>query len=84
VVWGGGRSCGSSWRPVSNDTIKWGLGEDIFMQVPAEVKARFYGCGNPIPSGIGGLTVLDLGCGSGRDCYVAASLVREQRTPVSS
>ena len=37
---------------------------------------KFYGCGTPIPSGgIEGLNILDLGSGSGRDCYVAASLV---------
>ncbi|KXZ46284.1 hypothetical protein GPECTOR_45g154 [Gonium pectorale] len=45
--------------------------------VPGEVKEKFYGCGNPIPAGITGLRVLDLGCGSGRDCYVAARLVGE-------
>jgi SAM-dependent methyltransferase len=44
--------------------------------VPKEVLDRFYGCGNPVPSaGIEGLHVLDLGCGSGRDCYVAAHFV---------
>ncbi|GIL82518.1 hypothetical protein Vretifemale_11342 [Volvox reticuliferus] len=48
--------------------------------VPAEVKEKFYGCGNPIPTGIDGLRVLDLGCGSGRDCYVAAKLVGETGT----
>ncbi|KAG2439076.1 hypothetical protein HYH02_006603 [Chlamydomonas schloesseri] len=47
-------------------------------EVPAEVKEKFYGCGNPIPAGIEGLRVLDLGCGSGRDCYVAAKLVGEK------
>ncbi|KAG2488760.1 hypothetical protein HYH03_012758 [Edaphochlamys debaryana] len=46
--------------------------------VPAEVKDRFYGCGNPIPAGISGLRVLDLGCGSGRDCYVAARMVGDK------
>ena len=34
--------------------------------VPEEVLARFYGCGAPLPLGIDGLTVLDLGSGSGR------------------
>ena len=48
-------------------TVRSALGK-----VPAEVKNKFYGCGNPIPAGIDGLRVLDLGCGSGRDCYVAA------------
>jgi ubiquinone/menaquinone biosynthesis C-methylase UbiE len=40
-----------------------------------EILAKFYGCGSPIPEGIEGLTVLDLGCGSGRDVYIAARLV---------
>lgn len=39
--------------------------------------SKFYGCGNPIPLGIKGLKLLDLGSGSGRDCYVAAKLVGE-------
>lgn len=43
--------------------------------MPNPVVEKFYGCGNPIPLGIEGLRVLDLGCGSGRDCYVAAQLV---------
>ena len=38
---------------------------------------KFYGCGAPLPAGIDGLTVLDLGSGSGRDCYAAAALVGE-------
>lgn len=42
--------------------------------VPAEVLDRFYGCGAPLPLGINGLRILDLGCGSGRDCYLAAAL----------
>jgi len=46
----------------------------VLKLVPAEVKDRFYGCGNPIPEGIEGLHVLDLGSGSGRDCYAAALL----------
>jgi SAM-dependent methyltransferase len=36
---------------------------------------RYYGCGTPLPLGITGLRVLDLGSGTGRDCYVAARLV---------
>lgn len=46
-------------------------------KVPQQVKSRFYGCGNPVPLGIHGLKVLDLGCGSGRDCYMAAQFVGE-------
>lgn len=42
--------------------------------VHEDVIKRFYGCGSPIPELLEGLTVLDLGCGSGRDCYVLAQL----------
>lgn len=43
--------------------------------VHPEVRQRFYGCGSPIPPALDGCTVLDVGCGSGRDCYVLAQLV---------
>ena len=45
--------------------------------IPEEVLSRFYGCGAPVPLGIQGLQVLDLGSGSGRDCYLCAALVGE-------
>lgn len=48
---------------------------EALSKVPTEVLEKFYGCGNPVPPEIEGLTVLDLGSGSGRDCYVAAKLV---------
>ena len=47
-------------------------------KVPAEVMDKFYGCGAPLPLGIDGLNVLDLGSGSGRDAYGCAGLVGEQ------
>lgn len=40
-----------------------------------EVQSRFYGCGSPIPLALEGMTVLDLGCGSGRDAYILSQLV---------
>jgi SAM-dependent methyltransferase len=44
-------------------------------EVHEEVRARFYGCGSPIPPAIQGAHVLDLGCGAGRDCYILSKLV---------
>lgn len=42
-----------------------------------EIKDRFYGCGSPLPPALEGMTVLDLGCGSGRDVYLLSRLVGE-------
>jgi len=50
---------------------------DALSLVADEVQAKYYGCGLTIPSAIEGLRVLDLGSGSGRDCYIASKLVGE-------
>ncbi len=50
----------------------------LLADVHPEVSERFYGCGSPLPPALTGCTVLDLGCGSGRDCYVLSRLVGEQ------
>ena len=46
--------------------------------VHTDVTDRFYGCGFPIPDAVRGLTVVDLGCGTGRDVYILAQLVGEE------
>lgn len=51
--------------------------QDAIKQVPEEIRAKFYGCGAPLPLGIDGLRILDLGSGSGRDAFVCAKLVGE-------
>lgn len=43
-----------------------------------EVLERFYGCGSPIPPLVSGLTVLDLGCGTGRDTFILSRLVGQK------
>ena len=49
----------------------------LMADLPEEVLSKFYGCGAPVPLGIEGMRVLDLGSGSGRDCYLSAALVGE-------
>ena len=49
----------------------------ILEEIDAEILDRFYGCGSPIPPLLEGKTVLDLGCGTGRDAYVLSKLVGE-------
>ncbi|MEL6615599.1 MAG: methyltransferase domain-containing protein [Bacteroidota bacterium] len=46
----------------------------ILSLLPDEVLSKFYGCGSPIPAALTGQTILDLGCGTGRDAFVAAAL----------
>lgn len=47
----------------------------LLANIHTDVSSRFYGCGSPIPHAIEGATVLDLGCGTGRDCYLLSQLV---------
>lgn len=49
--------------------------QEAVAQLHPEVGERFYGCGSPIPFELRGRTVLDLGCGSGRDVYLLSWLV---------
>ncbi len=51
--------------------------KEIAGELPAEICERFYGCGSPIPPLLEGCTVLDLGCGTGRDVYICSKLVGE-------
>jgi len=50
---------------------------EILPLIAAEIKNRFYGCGSPLPPLLEGMTVLDLGCGTGRDVFIASKLVGE-------
>ena len=47
-------------------------------RVHDEVAARYYGCGLVAPQELRGARILDLGSGSGRDCYVLSQLVGAQ------
>ncbi|SDY26026.1 methyltransferase domain-containing protein [Nitrosomonas sp. Nm58] len=50
----------------------------LLAKVHSEVLSRYYGCGLVLPQLLDSLTVLDLGCGAGRDVYVLSQLVGEQ------
>ena len=58
------------------DAMPWHL-RPFLSDLHPEVVSRFYGCGSPLPPTLEGCTVLDLGCGSGRDCYLLSRLVGE-------
>jgi len=42
-----------------------------------QVAAKYYGCGLVAPEELKGMRILDLGSGSGRDCYMLSQLVGE-------
>jgi arsenite methyltransferase len=46
--------------------------------IEEEIQLKFYGCGSPIPLVLEGMKVLDLGCGTGRDCFVLSYYVGEK------
>ncbi len=48
---------------------------EILQEIHPDVIARSYGCGSPIPPELAGQMVLDLGSGSGRDCFILSRLV---------
>jgi arsenite methyltransferase len=50
----------------------------IINMIEPEILERFYGCGSPIPLCLKGCKVIDLGCGTGRDVYLASKLVAEK------
>jgi len=48
---------------------------EAIAEIHDEVVSKYYGCGLTIPYQVEGLKILDLGSGSGRDCYIASKLV---------
>lgn len=50
---------------------------DIERQLDSEILTKFYGCGSPIPPALQGCTVLDLGCGTGKDVFIVSRLAGE-------
>ncbi|XP_036399021.1 arsenite methyltransferase [Megalops cyprinoides] len=51
---------------------------NVLAEVHPEVTSRYYGCGLVVPECLEHCRLLDLGCGSGRDCYMLSRLVGEK------
>ncbi|PJB71528.1 MAG: methyltransferase type 11 [Alphaproteobacteria bacterium CG_4_9_14_3_um_filter_47_13] len=50
----------------------------LLKNVHDTVQSKFYGCGSPLPVAAEGRTVLDLGCGTGRDAFLLSQIVGEK------
>ena len=48
--------------------------KDTLPYIMDEIKDKYYGCGSPMPLVLENQTMLDLGCGSGRDVYILSKL----------
>ncbi|HEB28005.1 MAG TPA: methyltransferase domain-containing protein [Porticoccus sp.] len=51
--------------------------KQIMAKIHPEVSSKYYGCGLVAPELLEGMRILDLGSGSGQDCYVLSALVGE-------
>ncbi|KAL5015819.1 hypothetical protein ScPMuIL_005408 [Solemya velum] len=52
--------------------------KDAMALVHVDVESRYYGCGLVIPEMLEDTKILDLGSGSGRDCFILSKLVGEK------
>ena len=50
----------------------------ILADIHPEVSGKYYGCGLVAPELLDGMRILDLGSGSGQDCFVLSALVGER------
>ncbi|KAK6486242.1 arsenite methyltransferase [Huso huso] len=62
-------SCSRGCRPMPDSA------REALKLVHPDVCARYFGCGLVVPESLEGCKVLDLGSGSGRDCYILSKLV---------
>lgn len=49
--------------------------QSLLLNIHETVLNKFYGCGSPLPVAVEGCTVLDLGCGAGRDAFLLSQIV---------
>ncbi|KAM9323787.1 arsenite methyltransferase [Gastrophryne carolinensis] len=65
-------ACASSSKPLPKYL------KDALSEVHEDVASRYYGCGLTVPECLESCRILDLGSGSGRDCYTLTKLVGPQ------
>lgn len=51
---------------------------NVMAMIHDEVISKYYGCGLTIPYQVKNQNILDLGSGSGRDCFIASKLVGQE------
>lgn len=51
--------------------------KEISPMIADEIVMKYYGCGSPIPLALEGSSILDLGCGTGKDSYIASKIAGE-------
>ncbi|MFT7560679.1 MAG: arsenite methyltransferase [Flavobacteriales bacterium] len=51
--------------------------KNLLAQLHDETLTKYYGCGLVVPEDLNGASVLDLGCGAGRDVYLLSAMVGE-------
>lgn len=56
--------------------------KQVLALISEDVVSHYYGCGLTIPPRVKGLRVLDLGSGSGRDCFLLSGLVSSEGSVV--
>lgn len=49
----------------------------VLSMIENEITEKYYGCGSPLPVALTGQKLLDVGCGTGRDVFLASNLVSE-------
>ncbi|XP_069835149.1 arsenite methyltransferase-like [Dendropsophus ebraccatus] len=49
--------------------------KDALSEIHEDITSRYYGCGLTVPQCLENCRILDLGSGSGRDCYILSKLV---------
>jgi arsenite methyltransferase len=72
------RYSGAAAAPEASLCCPTSYDPNLLAAIPSEVLERDYGCGNPAEHLRAGETVLDLGSGSGKICFIASQVVGQE------